>query len=108
MCLASTVDAIPGKKSFRVSVIHVNVHVKLCERLPSDCQQSGNCHTTLEMSPDFGFMPHQNGRLVLVKSPVRSSCASISNPAPHAALGYAAPRQPAEIPRVEFAMPQFT
>jgi hypothetical protein len=35
MCLASTVDAIPGKKSFRVSVIHVNVHVKLCERLPA-------------------------------------------------------------------------
>jgi hypothetical protein len=27
------VDAIPGEKSFRVSVIHVKVHVKGCERL---------------------------------------------------------------------------
>ena len=30
---ASSVDAIPGEKTFGVSVIHVWVHVKHCERL---------------------------------------------------------------------------
>jgi hypothetical protein len=33
---ASRVDAIPGEKTFGVSVIHVQVHVKHCERQQGD------------------------------------------------------------------------